>query len=73
TRWGSCSSKGNLAFNWRLVLAPPEILDYVVAHEVAHLVHLDHGPDFHRLLERLCPEHRRKDRWLDEHGETLRI
>ena len=51
TRWGSCSSSGRIRYSWRLILAPPEVRRYVVAHEVAHLVHMDHGPKF-KALER---------------------
>ena len=53
TRWGSCSSSGAIRYNWRLILAPPAVRAYVVAHEVAHRVHMDHGPGFHALQERL--------------------
>ena len=59
SRWGSCSSKGALSFNWRLVLAPHDVLDYVVVHEVCHLVELHHGPAFWRLVERRRPEYLR--------------
>jgi predicted metal-dependent hydrolase len=68
SRWGSCSSKGALSFNWRLVLAPHDVLDYVVVHEVCHLVELNHGPAFWRLLERRRPGYREPKRWLDDHG-----
>jgi len=68
TRWGSCSSKGALSFNWRLVLAPHDVLDYVVVHEVCHLVELNHGPRFWKLLERRRPRYRESKAWLDEHG-----
>jgi hypothetical protein len=54
SRWGSCGPDGGLSFSWRLVFAPPEVLDYLVAHEVAHLVHMNHGPRFWALAERLC-------------------
>lgn len=54
-RWGSCSADGTLRFNWRLVMAPPEILDYVAAHELTHLVHRNHGKDFWAAVERVCP------------------
>ena len=53
TRWGSCSSKGRIRMSWRLILAPPDVRRYVAAHEVAHLVHLNHGPDFKALEARL--------------------
>ncbi len=55
TRWGSCSGRGSLSFSWRLVMAPEPVLDYVVAHEAAHLVEMNHGPRFWRLVEGLCP------------------
>jgi predicted metal-dependent hydrolase len=71
TRWGSCSTTGAMSFNWRLLLAPPEILDYVVWHEACHLVQMDHSPRFWSLLERHVPGYRAPRRWLREHGATL--
>jgi predicted metal-dependent hydrolase len=68
SRWGSCSSKGALSFNWRLVLAPHDVLEYVVVHEVCHLAEHHHGPAFWKLVERRLPEYRESKRWLDEHG-----
>jgi predicted metal-dependent hydrolase len=68
SRWGSCSSTGGLSFNWRLVLAPHDVLDYVVVHEICHLAELNHGPAFWRLVERRRPSYRESKRWLDEHG-----
>jgi predicted metal-dependent hydrolase len=68
SRWGSCSSRGALSFNWRLVLAPHDVLDYVVVHEVCHLVEHNHGPAFWRLVERRRPGFREPKRWLDDHG-----
>jgi predicted metal-dependent hydrolase len=68
SRWGSCSSKGSLSFNWRLVLAPHDVLDYVVVHEVCHLVELNHGAAFWKLVEKRRPKYRESKRWLDEHG-----
>lgn len=68
SRWGSCSSKGGLSFNWRLVLAPHDVLDYVVVHEVCHLRELHHGPAFWKLLEQRRPGYRDSKRWLDDHG-----
>ena len=73
TRWASCSSNGAMSFNWRLLLAPPEILDYVVEHEVAHLELLDHSPRFWRLLASRCPEWREREAWLRRHGHALRF
>ncbi|SKA41080.1 hypothetical protein SAMN02745126_06467 [Enhydrobacter aerosaccus] len=72
TRWGSCGPDGGLTFSWRLVFAPPEVLDYLVAHEVAHLVHMNHGPRFWALAERLCDGPMAVPRaWLRANGETL--
>ena len=70
-RWGSCSSSGALSFNWRLVLAPHDVLDYVVVHEVCHLLEHNHGAAFWRLVEQRRPEYRESKRWLDEHGWEL--
>lgn len=73
TRWASCSSTGAMSFNWRLLLGPEEILDYVVEHEVAHLEVLDHSRRFWRLLARRVPAYREHERWLRRHGPALRI
>lgn len=71
SRWGSCSSSGDLAFSWRLVLAPEQILDYVVAHEVAHLVQMNHSPAFWAVVESLVGDHRPARRWLKVNGAGL--
>ena len=71
TRWGSCSPNGNLSFNWRLVLAPFEVLDYVVVHEVCHLREANHSRRFWGLVEIRRPEWREQKAWLDEHGPEL--
>lgn len=71
TRWGSCSSKGTLSFNWRLMLAPPAVLDYVVVHELCHLTHMDHSPAFWQTVEAVCPDYRSLRKWLKEHGNEL--
>jgi predicted metal-dependent hydrolase len=71
TRWASCSPAGAMSFNWRLLLAPEPVLDYVVWHEVCHLEVLDHSPRFWRLVARHCPEYREQMRWLRRHGATL--
>jgi hypothetical protein len=71
SRWGSCSSKGNLSFSWRLIFAPGEVVDYVVAHEVAHLAEMNHGPRFWRLVDTLAPGNVRHRRWLDRHRAEL--
>jgi len=71
TRWGSCSSTGAMSFNWRLLLAPEDVLDYVIWHEACHLRHLDHSPRFWALLERHRPGYRGPKAWLRRHGATL--
>ena len=71
SRWGSCSSEGALSFSWRLAMAPPEVLDYVAAHEAAHLVEMNHGPRFWALVERLRPDWRESRDWLRRHGGDL--
>jgi predicted metal-dependent hydrolase len=73
TRWASCSSSGAMSFNWRLLLAPEEVVDYVVEHEVAHLEVLDHSQRFWRLVGRRCPRYREHERWLRRHGPALRF
>jgi hypothetical protein len=71
TRWASCSRTGAMSFNWRLLLAPEPILDYVVWHEVCHLQIMDHSPRYWALLAERCPEYREHQRWLRRHGTTL--
>jgi predicted metal-dependent hydrolase len=71
SRWGSCTAAGVLMFNWRLAMAPPAVLDYVAAHEVAHLLRLDHSPAFWAEVERLCPGHAAPRAWLRRHGAGL--
>jgi predicted metal-dependent hydrolase len=71
TRWASCSRDGAMSFNWRLLLAPEPVLEYVVWHEVCHLEILDHSPRFWALLGRRCPDYREHARWLRRHGATL--
>jgi predicted metal-dependent hydrolase len=71
SRWGSCSSTGVLSFSWRLILAPPFVLDYLAAHEVTHLIEMNHSRRFWRLLLRLCPATHRAKVWLNVHGADL--
>lgn len=71
SRWGSCSPEGVLTFSWRLVLAPPRILDYLAAHEVAHLKEMNHGPRFWALVEHLHPGHHHARDWLNREGTAL--
>lgn len=71
SRWGSCTAKGALNFSWRLILAPPMVLDYLVAHEMAHLREMNHGPRFWSLLRDLCPDVDAAEAWLKRNGTTL--
>jgi len=71
SRWGSCSASGDLSYSWRLILAPDYVLDYVAAHEVAHLRHLDHSPRFWRLVLTHCPNAARARNWLRIHGQDV--
>jgi predicted metal-dependent hydrolase len=71
TRWASCAADGSMSFNWRLLLAPERVLDYVVWHEVSHLEIADHSPRFWALVERRCPDWREPAGWLREHGRGL--
>jgi len=71
TRWGSCAPDGSLAFSWRLVMAPDHVQDYVVAHEVAHLRHMNHGPRFWALVDKLTPHAAAAMPWLRENGARL--
>ncbi len=72
TRWGSCSSRGTLSFNWRLLFAPPEILDYVVVHEVCHLKYHDHSDRFWHLVSTIFPNFQKSRLWLKENGLSLK-
>ncbi|WP_341211207.1 SprT family zinc-dependent metalloprotease [uncultured Limimaricola sp.] len=71
SRWGSCSSKGDIMLSWRLMMAPPEIGDYVAAHEVAHLAEMNHSAAFWAVCARLYPDHRSARDWLRAHGDAL--
>jgi predicted metal-dependent hydrolase len=71
TRWGSCSTSGTLSFSWRLIFAPPFVLDYVAAHEVAHMREMNHGPRFWRLVKEAAPATQKARIWLKTHGAEL--
>ena len=73
TRWGSCSSNKTLSFNYRLMLAPPQILDYVVVHELCHLKHMNHSSAFWKAVESVLPDYKEKRKWLKEHGNELTL
>ena len=71
SRWGSCSPDGRLMYSWRLIMAPPSVLDYVAAHEVAHLVELNHSPDYWAVVTRICPDWKQHRNWLRTYGSSL--
>lgn len=73
TRWGSCSRQKNLSFNWRLVMAPIEVIDYLIVHEIAHIREMNHSPGFWRLVEKACPDYKASRRWLKENGPALTL
>lgn len=71
SRWGSCSSRGTLSFNYRLMMAPPKVLDYVVVHELCHLTHMNHSPAFWEMVGDILPDYKESQKWLKEHGAEL--
>ena len=71
SRWGSCSAKNNLSFNWRLIMAPAEIVDYLIVHETAHLEELNHSASFWNTVQRRCPNYRAHQTWLKACGRAL--
>jgi predicted metal-dependent hydrolase len=71
SRWGSCTSDGVLSFSWRIMMAPTPVINYLVAHEVAHLREMNHGPKFWKLCEELCPDTERCKAWLKRNGGAL--
>ncbi len=71
SRWGSCGASGALSFSWRLIMAPPFVLDYVAAHETTHRIHMSHGSKFWNLLDGLTPRRKEADLWLDQNGHEL--
>ena len=73
SRWGSCSSRGTLSFNYRLIFAPIKILDYVVVHELCHLTHMNHSKDFWNMVASVMPEYKTYQKWLREHGQELTL
>jgi predicted metal-dependent hydrolase len=72
-RWGSCSSRGNIYFNWRIIMAPHQVIDYIVVHEIAHLIHRNHSPVFYKLVESIIPDYKTRKKWLKDFGTRLDI
>jgi len=71
SRWGSCSAKGGISFAWNIIMAPEPVLDYLVVHELCHMVHLDHSPEYWELVGSVLPDHRERRKWLKQHGDCL--
>ncbi|MDD5382874.1 MAG: DUF45 domain-containing protein [Candidatus Margulisbacteria bacterium] len=71
SRWGSCGAKGSINFSWRLAMSPPQVIDYVVVHELVHLVEPNHSPNFWRRVAEVIPDHKLHRRWLRENGQLL--
>jgi hypothetical protein len=72
SRWGSCSRRGTISLNWRLIQTPAFVSDYICLHELMHLRQMNHSPRFWREMERVCPDYRMAERWLKEHSGLLR-
>lgn len=72
-RWGSCGADNRLTFNWRLIMAPPEIIDYVIVHELLHITNRSHSKGFWESLEAVMPDYRERRRWLEDYGHTLKL
>ncbi|EHQ88575.1 M48 family metallopeptidase [Desulfosporosinus youngiae] len=73
TRWGSCSSKRNINLNWRIIMAPDEVIDYVIIHELAHLTYLNHSVQFWERVAQFMPEYKQWRKWLKDHGQKLSV
>ena len=73
TRWGSCSAQGNLSFSWRLIMAPPEAIEYVIIHELAHLEHLNHSTAFWQKVASMLPDYKKHRTWFKANGGTLSL
>lgn len=73
SRWGSCSGKGNLNFNWKLIMAPEEVLDYLVVHELCHLKYMNHSKEFWSLVASLLPDYKKQEQWIEENQRRILI
>jgi predicted metal-dependent hydrolase len=72
SRWGSCSRRGTLSLNWRLIQTPPFVLDYIILHELMHLRQMNHSPRYWGEVKRVCPQYQTAERWLKEHSTLLK-
>ena len=72
-RWGSCSSRGSIYFNWRIIMAPPLVIDYVIVHEVSHLIHRNHSLQFWKQVESILPDYKTRKTWLRDHGVRMTL
>ena len=72
-RWGSCTSKGKIYFNWRIIMAPVSVLDYIIVHEMSHLIQANHSPKFWKLVESIIPDYKDKKKWLKDYGVRLEL
>lgn len=70
-RWGSCSNLGNLNFNWRIILMPDEMFDYIVVHELCHLIHMNHSKEYWKSVERILPDYKEREKWIRQNGAKL--
>jgi predicted metal-dependent hydrolase len=73
TRWGSCSRRGTISLNWRLIQSPPFVCDYIILHELMHLREMNHSPRFWRQVDRVCPDYSKAEQWLKQHSRLLRL
>jgi predicted metal-dependent hydrolase len=73
TRWGSCSGRKNINFVWKLVMAPPEVIDYVVVHEIAHLAQMNHSKEFWAIVQSVLPDYKKRKKWLKDNGHLLEV
>jgi hypothetical protein len=72
SRWGSCSRRGTISLNWRLIQAPPFVCDYIILHELSHLKEMNHSARFWHEVERVCPDYKMAERWLKQHSVLLK-
>jgi len=72
-RWGSCSSRGNIYFNWRVIMAPPLVIDYIIVHEMSHLIHRNHSSKFWKHVESILPDYKVREKWLRNHGIRMNL